>query len=68
MQILILNQVDFDKIIVEADNKLVIQMLEGKILIPMQICNIIQDINVWRNQVIQVITNHIYNEVEMATD
>jgi len=35
MQILILNQVDFDKIIVEADNKLVIQMLEGKILIPM---------------------------------
>ena len=43
----------------EADNKTVIQTLEGKIRTPWQIQNVINDIQVCRNQGIQIIIKHV---------
>ena len=47
----------FDQIIIEGDNKIVIQPLEGNIQIPRQIYDITKDIHIWRNLVVHVNTN-----------
>ena len=49
-------QVESDHLIVEGDNK----AIEGKIHIPWQIHYIIEDIQAWRNQGIQIVTNHAF--------
>ena len=44
-------QAGFDYLIMEGDNKIVIQAIEGKIYISWQIHYIMKDIQVWRNEV-----------------
>lgn len=54
--------------VIESDNKIVIQALRGKILVPWQIYNIIEDIRTWQNQDIHLLITHIFRETNMATD
>ena len=61
-------QAGFNRLIVEGDNKIVIQALEWNIHMPWQIHNIIKDIRTWRELGIQIITNHTFKEINMAAD
>lgn len=49
------NQYKWVSILVEGENKIVIQALEGRIHIPWQIHNITKGIRTWKDQDIQII-------------
>ena len=61
-------QAGFNNIAIEGDNKIVIEALKGKISIPWQIANIIEDIHIWQIQSIQLNVTHIFREANIAAD
>ena len=50
----------FKHIIIEGDNKLVIQSVQGEVKIPWQIQTIIDDIRLFTNQQISISFHHIF--------
>ena len=58
-------QAGFRKIVIEGDNKIVIQALKENIQIPWQILNIIKDIHIWQMQRIHLLITHIFREANM---
>ena len=59
-------QVSYHNLIVEVDNKTVIQALYGTIQVLWQIQHIIHDILTRKAQGIQIIINHIFRKANMA--
>ena len=61
-------QVGYHNLIIEGDNKIVIQTLKGKIQMAWQIQHIIKDILTWQEQDVQFFTNYIFREANTAAD
>ena len=61
-------QAGYMELIIEGDNLVVIQALQGKIPVPWKIANIITDIHGCFLQGSWITINHIYREANMAAD
>ena len=61
-------QAGFTNIIIEGDNKTVIQALKGMVHVPWKISTIIEDIHAWQTHGIQLTITHVFREANMAAD
>jgi len=61
-------QARYRNITIEGDNLIVIQDLKGKVQIPWQIANIVEDIHSGIQKDMQVTVTHIFREANMAAD
>ena len=61
-------QVGFNNIVIEGDNKIVIQVRKGNIQFACQVSNIIEYIRIWQNKDIYLLITHIFRKANMTTD
>ena len=58
----------FKRVLIEGDNSIVIQALQGRITVPWQIAGLTHDVSIYLSQLDHVSISHIYREANMAAD
>jgi len=58
----------FQSIVVEGDNKSIIQVAQGVTKVPWRIHHLLQDLQAWKEAGIQLSFNHMYREANRAAD
>jgi len=58
----------FKKVLIEGDNSIVIQALQGRFTVPWQIAGLLRDVSHYLAQLEYVSIHHVFREANMAAD
>jgi len=58
----------FKKVLIEGDNSIVIQSLQGRVKVPWQIEGLLSDVSYYLTQLEYVSINHVFREANVAAD